>query len=202
MQAEAVNKKEEKRPVNTIVREKIIHAAQKLFVEKGYHSTSIPDIVKEAGVSTGAIYHHFSGKEELAREIHKTAIEQYLDKYNREVKPLVSSYDRIRAYTRLMFKWTEHDPVMVQYLLYGRPREILSRCLTICSEEGLSNTIDIVKQGIARNEIRAMDPILAASVVSGILIRMIELRLDGILEHSLVEYIEATSNNIWLSIKN
>ncbi len=192
---------EEKKTPNTQLKEKIFNAALKLFVEKGYHSTSIPDIVREAGVSTGALYHHYPSKEDLAREIHKYAIEEYLKKYDKEVRSKNSTYDKVRAYTGLLFRWLEHDPVMVQYLLYSRPREILNKCLSICSEEGLQNTVELVEQGINSGEIRPMSTFLAASVISGIIVRMIELRLDGFIQHSLVEYIEATANNIWLSLK-
>lgn len=193
--------KEEKKSANTLLKEKIFRTAQKLFVEKGYHNTSIPDIVKEAGVSTGAIYHHYSSKEELAREIHRTAVEQYMEKYNEEVGSKETSCDKIRAYTGLMFSWAEHDPVMVQYLLYGRPKEILDKCLSVCSEEGLEGAIKIVDLGIKSGEMRSMNRFLAAAVISGCIIRMIELRFDGFIEHSLVEFIEATANNIWLSLK-
>lgn len=202
MQVNRTSVSTEKKPVNTQLKEKIFRSALKLFVEKGYHSTSIPDIVKEAGVSTGAIYHHFPSKEDLAKEIHRYAIEEYMKKFNEEVRSKNFTYEKVRAYTGLMFNWLEQDPVMVQYLLYGRPREILNRCLSICSEEGLQNTVEVVEQGISSGEIRPMSTFLAAGVISGIIIRMIELRLDGFIEHSLVEYIEATANNIWLALKN
>ncbi len=39
--------------------------AAKIFLEKGYDSTSIQDIVNALGMSKGAIYHHFKSKEEL-----------------------------------------------------------------------------------------------------------------------------------------
>jgi AcrR family transcriptional regulator len=186
---------------STGLKEKIFRAAQKLFVEKGYHNTSVPDIVKEAEVSTGAVYHHFAGKEDLAREIHKTAVDRFLQKYNEEVRVKKTTYDKIRAYTGLMFRWTEEDPVMVQYLLYARPKEVLDRCLSICSEEGLQGTTEIVEWGTKKGEIKPMNPFLAAATISGIIIRMIEFRLDGFIEHSLVEFIEAAANNIWLSVK-
>jgi len=186
---------------STQIKEKIFRAAQKLFVEKGYHNTSIPDIVQGAGVSTGAIYHHYASKEELAREIHKTAVEQYLRKYDEEVRSKESTYDKIRAYTGLMFRWTEQDPVMVQYLLYGRPKEILDRCLSICSEEGLQGAMEIIDLGTVRGEIKPMNKFLATATISGILIRMIELRFDGFIEHPLVEFVEAAANNIWLAVK-
>lgn len=46
--------------------EKILEAAQRLFLEKGYDNTTIQDIVDElGGLTKGAIYHHFKSKEEI-----------------------------------------------------------------------------------------------------------------------------------------
>lgn len=49
-------------------KEKIITTFYTLVSEKGYEKASMNDIVKTAGVSKGAIYHHFRGKEELFLE--------------------------------------------------------------------------------------------------------------------------------------
>lgn len=46
--------------------EKILEAAKKLFLEKGYENTTIQDIVNElGGLTKGAIYHHFRTKEDI-----------------------------------------------------------------------------------------------------------------------------------------
>ena len=43
--------------------EKILDAAQRLFLEKGYENTTIQDIVGElGGLTKGAVYHHFKSK--------------------------------------------------------------------------------------------------------------------------------------------
>ena len=53
-----------KYPEETI--QKILDVSLKLFLEKGYESTSIQDIVESlGGLSKGAIYHHFKSKEEI-----------------------------------------------------------------------------------------------------------------------------------------
>lgn len=45
--------------------EQLVNAARKLFAQKGFAATSIEDIVQAAGVTRGAMYHHFQSKEEL-----------------------------------------------------------------------------------------------------------------------------------------
>jgi TetR/AcrR family transcriptional regulator, cholesterol catabolism regulator len=46
-------------------REEITKAARDLFSRKGYHGTSMPDIARAAGISTGLIYYIFPSKEDI-----------------------------------------------------------------------------------------------------------------------------------------
>lgn len=50
-------------------RDEIARAAVRCLERKGVRDTSIADIVEESGLSTGAIYSHFTNKAELARYI-------------------------------------------------------------------------------------------------------------------------------------
>lgn len=53
-----------KYPEETV--EKILTAAKRLFLEKGYEQTTIQDIVDQlGGLTKGAVYHHFKSKEEI-----------------------------------------------------------------------------------------------------------------------------------------
>jgi AcrR family transcriptional regulator len=47
------------------VRKKIVEAAYSLFLDKGYHATTMSSIAESLGVSKPAIYQYFPGKEEL-----------------------------------------------------------------------------------------------------------------------------------------
>ena len=46
-------------------RERILFAAMRLFAEKGYLSTSVADILKEAGAHSGSLYHFFPTKQDV-----------------------------------------------------------------------------------------------------------------------------------------
>lgn len=50
-------------------RKRIIDTALELFANAGYHSTSISQIAKSAGISKGLMYNYFDSKEMLLRDI-------------------------------------------------------------------------------------------------------------------------------------
>lgn len=49
------------------VRDRLLSAAARVFARKGYDGTRVMDVVREAGLSTGAIYGRFSSKNDLLR---------------------------------------------------------------------------------------------------------------------------------------
>lgn len=60
-----MTKKANKTRLSSKKREAIINAALKVFLEHGYGSSSIDEIVKVAGGSKATIYKHFKNKQEL-----------------------------------------------------------------------------------------------------------------------------------------
>ena len=47
----------------------ILRTAYELFIEQGYHGTSMRQIAQRAGIALGGIYNHFSSKEEVFRSV-------------------------------------------------------------------------------------------------------------------------------------
>lgn len=50
-------------------RDRIVQSAVKLFAQRGFHATSVQEIVAEAKVTKGAFYHHFGSKDDVLFEI-------------------------------------------------------------------------------------------------------------------------------------
>lgn len=50
-------------------RNRILSSAEALVMANGFAGTSIDDILKSAGLTKGAFFHHFKGKADLAREL-------------------------------------------------------------------------------------------------------------------------------------
>lgn len=67
MKEEMTRESPAKRPSKN--RDKLLKAARRLFAERGYAETGTEDIVREAGVTRGALYHQFADKRDLFRAL-------------------------------------------------------------------------------------------------------------------------------------
>jgi AcrR family transcriptional regulator len=54
----------------------LIEAARVLFAERGYAAVPAEEIVRAAGVTRGALYHHFQDKKDLFRAVHESLEEE------------------------------------------------------------------------------------------------------------------------------
>ena len=64
----------------TETREALVAAGRHLFGSKGYAATPIDEIVERAGVTKGALYHHFADKEALFRAVFEQVEREVSDK--------------------------------------------------------------------------------------------------------------------------
>ena len=70
----------------------LVEVARRLFASDGYAATSLEDVVRGAGVTKGALYHHFGGKREL-----------FLAVYEREQQRLAQA--QLDAFARRKGSW-------------------------------------------------------------------------------------------------
>jgi len=69
----------------TRTRALLIEAAGQLFAANGYDRTSVDAIIRQAGVSKGAFYHHFSSKEEVLDAVTDFIVEDALQQIGEAV---------------------------------------------------------------------------------------------------------------------
>lgn len=88
-------------------RDRIVHAAMTLFGEKGYGSTSVADILREAKANSGSLYHAFATKQDVLIAV--------LEAYRDGIEPML-----------LTPAWVGvEDPIERIFALLGAYRELL-----------------------------------------------------------------------------
>ncbi len=101
--AEALAQRKTPHRRNRVTRDAIIDAAEKLFIDKGYHGTRVSEVARLADVSIGSIYVHFENKEGLYAALMERALDieaKYLDAIleNDEISDLEKVFSIGEAY--------------------------------------------------------------------------------------------------------
>lgn len=177
-----------------------LRVALRLFSEKGFFNTSVQDIVAAAGVSVGFIYHNFSDKEGIARALYQHLLARMnvlIDEIEAEHP---SARERCRAVILMLFKLSEVEPDVMAFVIHARHREFLPEEKAICSASAFVRMRGFVLTGIDEGEVRGLDPAVAVAMMYGGAIRMICLRLDGLIPLTLDDYFEELWTNTWASL--
>ncbi|MFC4114704.1 TetR/AcrR family transcriptional regulator [Nonomuraea zeae] len=101
-------------------RDRVLAIATRLFAERGYDDTSIETVLQESGLSRGALYHHYAGKDalfEAVLEATESAVgEQIMQAVRGITDPAQSLEAGVLAWIRLA-----GDPVIQRIVLIDAP---------------------------------------------------------------------------------
>lgn len=178
-----------------------LRVALRLFVQRGFFNTAIQDLCAEAGVSIGFFYNHFADKEGIARELYRHLLARMNVLLDDIEERHVGSEQRCREVLRMLFGLAEAEPEAMGFVVNARHREFLPDEPAICSASAFVRMRGFVFAGMAEGEIRAMEPMVAASLMYGSAIRMICLRLDGIIDTSIDPLFDALWDGVWRSLQ-
>lgn len=85
-------------------RQDLIKAGERVFGRQGFSATRLSDIAKEAGVTRGAIYHHFGNKMDLFIALHNERVDPYFKMVEGILKSDLSPKQKIqKMMTELIF---------------------------------------------------------------------------------------------------
>jgi len=113
-------------------REQLLTAARDLFSKKGYRDTTTEEIARRAGVTKGAIYYHFSSKEDIMFELVKLLLAKHLSRLD---SCLEEGGCPARALEQLLddasmasdYRMREHVDLIVQGMRIPRIKKYLNR---------------------------------------------------------------------------
>lgn len=97
-------------------RQTILDAALASFVERGYLATSISDIRRLSGASTGSIYHFFDGKGALAEALLREAVAGWSAEVTRELGMATSAEASIKAAVAGLVRWGAKHPGHLRFM--------------------------------------------------------------------------------------
>ncbi|MBP1842475.1 AcrR family transcriptional regulator [Rhizobium petrolearium] len=168
----------------------LLDCAQRLFFTRGYESTTVNDIIREAGVSKGAFYHYFPSKEALletlAVRLSRENLKQIQPHFD---NPSINAIGRLNA----LFAGSRRLKVELAPQLRNtfnvlfKPENVvlfhrINEALTAVVQPLLAN---ILKQGHAEGSLDASDPQAFA-------LMLLELRLSvGKVMHQALKQAEA-----------
>jgi TetR/AcrR family fatty acid metabolism transcriptional regulator len=160
-------------------RRAILHAAVRVFAEKGYHGCRIADVARAANVAYGLVYHYFRNKEELLESVFAEQWTILINAIRAIDEGPGSASEKIEAIFGFVFDVYKTAPAAVRVLILEvtrTPNTLRAGSTRETFERAMSLVADIVRQGQARGELRPdVDPVLAASGLLGAL----ELAVSG-----------------------
>lgn len=101
-------------------RVQLIEVATRLFAERGYEDTSIEAVLAAAGVSRGALYHHFAGKDALFEAVVENIEDGITARLETELTAVPDAVAMVHAGA---LAWIDlaADPVIQQVILTDAP---------------------------------------------------------------------------------
>jgi AcrR family transcriptional regulator len=83
------------------VRNRLLETAARLFYERGYNSTGINEVIREAGIAKASFYHHFKTKEDLL----VVTLEQRHDRMMGELRQVIGDGATAGEKISRVFEW-------------------------------------------------------------------------------------------------
>jgi TetR/AcrR family fatty acid metabolism transcriptional regulator len=157
----------------------ILHAAVKVFAERGYHGCRIADVARVAGVAYGLVYHYFQNKDELLESVFAEQWAIFIRGLEAIDAGPGTAADKIAGLFGFVFDVYKTAPAAVRVLMLEAartPQGLRAGSTRETFEAAVRLLASIVRRGQDRGELRRQDdPILVATALLGAM----ELTLSG-----------------------
>jgi AcrR family transcriptional regulator len=163
-------------------REQLMTTAARLFAERGYHPTSVADIVAALGVGKGVFYWYFASKEELLAELLRASNRALRKRQQSAIEGTEDPVRRIELGIRATLGWFAEHREYFAIIQFAATDETFAPVLARNREISIADTIRHLKDGIVDGRIADRDPELLAHAIHGV---VAELTSHALLEGNL-----------------
>ena len=122
-------------------RQRILHAAYNEIHYRGYQAASIQSIIDQAGVTKGALYHHFRCKHDLVLALIDEVYTQYVQETF--IQPLQDNDDPVSALIDILY--TLQERITDETVVLGCPLDNLAQEMTPI-DEGIRQKLERLYQ--------------------------------------------------------
>ena len=156
-------------------RDALVVAARALFAERGYAGVGTEEVVRRAGVTRGALYHHFRDKQDLFRAVFEQTEAEIVQAITARVAGIADPLELLATGVRT-FLDVCNDPVMMRIGLRDAPgvlgweewREIGNRHGLGLVTGGLGAAMDAGQ--IVRTDVRTLAHLLLSALAEASLL--------------------------------
>jgi AcrR family transcriptional regulator len=150
-------------------RKALLTAARRLFAERGYAGVGTEEIVRAAGLTRGALYHHFGGKRELLAAVYEQIERELAERIASGALGASDPLEAMRAGTE-MFLNACLEPEVQQIVLLDAPAVLgWERWRQIASQYGLGLIESTLQVAIEAGKIAPLPTKPLAHVLMGAL---------------------------------
>ena len=142
--------------------------AARLFAERGYHPTSVADIVAALGVGKGVFYWYFASKDELLTELLKASNHDLRKRQQHAIEGVDDPVRRIELGIRATLAWFAEHREYFAIIQFAATDETFAPVLARNREISIADTIRHLKDGIVDGQIVDRDPELLAHAIHGV----------------------------------
>jgi AcrR family transcriptional regulator len=149
-------------------RQQLMDHAAELFADRGYHPTSVADIVESLGVGKGVFYWYFSSKEELLAEILKASHQDLRRRQQQAIADEANPVDRIRLGIRASIGWFLEHRKYFTIFQFAASDERFAPVLRRNQEVAIADAVRHIKDAIVEGRVADQDPEVLAQAVVGV----------------------------------
>ncbi|WP_119168937.1 TetR/AcrR family transcriptional regulator [Algihabitans albus] len=148
---------------------KLVSAARRSFGAKGYAGTSMDELCAEAGLTRGALYHHFGGKVGLLEAVVREIDAEIGDRLEAHWRGIEDPWEAFRAcnteYLRLAL-----DPEIQRILLRDAPAVLGQRLREIDEDGSIGPLAEALEDLMRAGRIADCDAEVVARLLNGALV--------------------------------